>query len=98
MPTHSQQLKSSLIVINSTIIAVDFCFLFQDARSNTITSSCTPTLFSQFQPSLAQNIVRLREFKFVQMKGHALFQRMIITKLGKYIDEIWKPSSPEPRG
>ena len=29
----------------------------------------------QFQPNLAQSILGCREFKFVQMKGHALLQR-----------------------
>ena len=32
------------------------------------------------------------------MKDHALFQGEIITKLQKYIDEIFKKNSPEPLG
>ena len=42
-----------------------------------------------FQPFLAQNILELSGFKIVRMKGHALFQGEIITKLRKYIDEIY---------
>ena len=34
----------------------------------------------QFQPNLAQNILRWRGFKFVKMKGHALVQEEIIWK------------------
>ena len=30
----------------------------------------------------------LSQFKFVQMKGHALFQGQMITKYWKHIDEI----------
>ena len=39
----------------------------------------------QFQPNLAQSIF---EFKFIQMKDHALFQGETITKEWKYIEEI----------
>lgn len=39
-----------------------------------------PHSLSQFQPKLAQSILRLREFKFVQINNHTLFQRGIITK------------------
>ena len=42
-------------------------------------SSC-PEPRSQFQPNLARSIPGWRGFKFVQMKGHALFQRKIIMK------------------
>ena len=38
---------------------------------------------SQFRPNLAQSILGWRGFKFVQMKGLALFQREIITKIAK---------------
>ena len=37
-------------------------------------------------------------FKFSQMKGPALFQEEIITKLRKYNDEFEKSSSPESMG
>ena len=42
------------------------------------TSSQEP--LGQFQPNLAQSILGLRGFKFVQMKGPALFQGEIIKK------------------
>ena len=35
----------------------------------------------------------IRGFKFVQMKGHTLFHRKIITKLLKYINQVQKSSS-----
>ena len=34
----------------------------------------------QFQPNLAESIIGWRGFKFIQMKGHALFQGEIITR------------------
>ena len=37
-------------------------------------SSYSPEPLGQFQPNSPQNILRWREFKFVQMKGHTLFQ------------------------
>ena len=37
-------------------------------------------LLDQFQPNLAQSILGWRRFKFVQMKGHALFQGEILMK------------------
>ena len=43
-------------------------------------SSSSPEPLGQFQPNLAQNILGWRGFKFVQMKGHAIFQGEIITK------------------
>ena len=46
----------------------------------------------QFQPNLAQSILMWRGFKFVQMKGHALFQEEIIIKLWKHIDKFKKSS------
>ena len=55
----------------------------------------SPEPLGQFQPKLAQSILGWRGFKFLQMKGPALFQGKIITKLWKYIDEI-KRFSPEP--
>ena len=61
-------------------------------------SSSSPEPLVQFQPNLTQSILGWRGFKFVQMKGPALFQGQIITKLWKYIDEIKKSSSPEPLG
>ena len=43
-------------------------------------SSSSPEPLGQFQPNLAQSILGWRGFKFVQMKGPALFQGEIITK------------------
>ena len=42
--------------------------------------------FNPFQPKLAQSILALRGYKFVQRKGHVLFQWEIITNLWKNID------------
>ena len=53
-------------------------------------SSSSPEPLGQFQPNLAQSILGWRGFKFVQMKGTALFQGEIITKYWKYIDKIKK--------
>ena len=41
----------------------------------------------QFQPNLAQSILKCREFKFVQIKGQAIFQGEIITK---YLKLHWQ--------
>ena len=60
------------------------------------TFSSFPEPLCQFQPNLAQSILRCRGFKFVQMKGSALFQGEIITKFWKYIDKFKKSFSPEP--
>ena len=46
-------------------------------------SSSSPEPLSQFQPNLAQSILGWRGFKFVQMKGPALFQGEIITQIVK---------------
>ena len=43
-------------------------------------SSSSPEPLGQFQPNLAQSILGWMGFKFVQMKGSALFQGEIITK------------------
>ena len=43
-------------------------------------SSSSPEPLGQFQPNLAQSILGWRGFKFVQMKGPALFPGEIITK------------------
>ena len=43
-------------------------------------SSSPPEPLGQFQPNLAQSILGWRGFKFIQMKGPALFQGEIITK------------------
>ena len=59
-------------------------------------SSSSPEPLGQLQPNLAQIILGWRGFKFIQMKGSALFQGEIITKLRKYIDKFLKSSSPEP--
>ena len=53
----------------------------------TILSSSKKPL-GQFQPNLAQRILRWRGFKFVKMKGHALFQEEIIWTYRRYDDEI----------
>ena len=37
-------------------------------------STSSPEQQGQFQPNLAQSILGWKRFKFVQMKGHALFQ------------------------
>ena len=42
----------------------------------------------QVEPKLAQCIFGWRGFKFDYMKGPAFFQREIITKSQKYIDEV----------
>ena len=42
-------------------------------------SSSSPELLGQFQTNLAQSILWWREFKFIQMKGPALFKEKIIT-------------------
>ena len=42
----------------------------------------------QFQPKLAQSILWCWGFKFVQIKGHFLFQVEIKTKQLKYTDEL----------
>ena len=46
-------------------------------------SSSSQEPLGQFQPNLAQSILGWREFKFVQMKGPALFQGEIITQIAK---------------
>ena len=56
-------------------------------------SSSSPEPLGQFQPNMAQSILEWREFKFVQLKGPALFQGEIIMKLRKYNEEFWKSSS-----
>ena len=46
-------------------------------------SSSSQEPLGQFQPNLAQSNFGWREFKFVQMKGHTLFQGKIIAKILK---------------
>ena len=41
----------------------------------------SPEPLGQFEPNLAQSILGWRGFKFVQMKGHTLFQWVIIAKM-----------------
>ena len=53
-----------------------------------ILKSFSPEPLGHFQPNLAQSILGWREFKFVQMKGPALFQGEMIKKYRKYIDKI----------
>ena len=54
-----------------------------------------PYPFSQVQPSLAQSILRLRKLKFVA--GPQPFSKADHYRIGKYIDETCKSSSPESR-
>ena len=51
-------------------------------------SSSSPEPLGQFQPNLAQSILRWGGFKFVQMKGPALFQGEIITKKWKLMTKL----------
>ena len=60
-------------------------------------SSYSPEPLGKFQPNLVQSILGWQGFKFVQMKGSALYKGEIITKLRKYIANFMK-SSPEPLG
>ena len=46
----------------------------------------------QFQPNLAQSILRLRKFKSIHMEGQDLFQGERIMKYQKFIDEINRSS------
>ena len=55
------------------------CRLSSVCKLSTFSSSSLEPL-GQFQPNLAQSILGWRRFKFVQMKGPALFQGEIITK------------------
>ena len=50
--------------------------------------------WANFNQTWHELILMWRGFKFVQMKGHALFQVEIITELWKYIDKFKKSSSP----
>ena len=63
-------------------------------------SSSSPEPLGQFQPKTwhKASFGWLRGFKFVQIKGPALFQGEIITKRQKNIYKIYKSSSPEPQG
>ena len=62
-------------------------------------SSSSPEPLSQFQPNLSQSILRWRGFKFVQMKGLALFQRGDNYQIGKiHWRNKKKSSSPELNG
>ena len=47
----------------------------------------------RFQPNLAQSTTRWRGFKFVQMKGHALFKGEIIQNYWKFVGIFQKSSS-----
>ena len=49
-------------------------------RRKLFTFSSSPEPLGQCQPNLARGILGHRGFKFVQMKGHALFEGEIITK------------------
>ena len=53
-------------------------------------SSSSPEPLGQFQPNLAQSIIRWRESRVSQIYGHTLFQREIITKLQKYLSQVYK--------
>ena len=61
-------------------------------------SSSSPEPLRQFQLNLVQSILGWWGLKFVQMKGPTFFQGEIITKYQKYIDKLYKSSSPEPMG
>ena len=62
-----------LITCRPSSVCLSVCKLFTF-------SSSSPEPLGQFQPNLAQSILGWRGFKFVQMKGPALFQGEIITK------------------
>ena len=87
----SDHLSSVVCLSVCLSVRLSVCKLF------TFSSSSTEPL-GQFQPNLAQNILWWRGFKFVQMKGPALFKGEIIREQRKYIDKIKKSSSPEPLG
>ena len=57
-----------------SVVCLSVCKLFTFSTSS-------PEPLDQFQPNLAQIILGLRGFKFVQMKGNALFQGEIIAKM-----------------
>ena len=63
-----------LIFSNLHLSVVHFCCCWR----KTFTSSSSPEPQGQFQPNSAQIILVWRWFKFVQMKGPALFQGDII--------------------
>ena len=73
MPTHSQQLKLGLILINLTIILG--WLLFSISRR-----SSRHNLFWLYLKGFTESILRFRGFKFVQVNNHTLTQREIITK------------------
>ena len=60
--------------------------------------SSSPEPFGQFQSNLAQWILGLRGFKFVQMKGHTLFPMGDNYKIAKIHTQNLKTSFPEPLG
>ena len=45
-------------------------------------SSSSPEPLGKFQSNLAQSILKWRGFKFVQMNGHALIHKEVVTKYG----------------
>ena len=51
-------------------------------------SHCHHLKLDQLRPNLAQSIIRLRGFKFVEMKGHALFQGEIIRIYWNFDDNL----------
>ena len=61
-------------------------------------SSYSPEPVGQFQPNLAQSILRWRGFKFVQIKGPALFQGEIIMNCENTLTKLKKSFSSEPLG
>ena len=70
----SPELKAQVSFSDQNLSVVRRC------RRKLFTFSSSPEPLGQFQPNLAQNILGWRGFKFVQMKGPALFQGEIITK------------------
>ena len=52
----------------------------------------------QVQTKLEQSILEWKEFQFLQVKDHAIFQSEIIMKKRKYIIDIKKSVSAEPLG
>ena len=53
-----------------------------------ILKSSSPESLRQLQSILTQYILGYREFKFIQMKGHAFFPRADNNEIAKNIDEI----------
>ena len=75
---------------NLSVVRRRRCRCCRCRRSNLVAfSSSSPEALGQFQPNLTQSILGWREWKFVQMKGPALFQGEIITKFAQMYSLIW---------